>query len=196
MLANSSAGIIDNMKRILVHACCTDCALKLLSAIEKESEEAVELALFYYNPNIHPRSEYLARLKAMQEMLGDKYELIVPNWSPKEYFARIGRLSPKERLDKKSRCPECWRLRLGVSMEYAREQGYEAMSSTLLSSQYQDQERVKEIAEELAREHGLEFISPTSIECEMKTSGFYKQNYCGCSYSLIERMQEKYELKV
>lgn len=181
------------MNKMLVHVCCTDCGLKLLSALEREFELGKEqVELYYYNPNIHPRSEYLSRLKAAQEVLGKEYKLIIPNWKPSEYYEQMRSLPEDVVWDKTVRCGKCWALRLGKVVEYAKNNGYEMVSSTLVSSQYQDRERIVRMGNALAKQAGIELVVPNQIECEMKTKGFYKQNYCGCAYSLVERMREKY----
>jgi predicted adenine nucleotide alpha hydrolase (AANH) superfamily ATPase len=56
-----------------------------------------EVVAYFYNPNIHPRAEYLARLKAIQKIVEEnKIKLVVPDWSPREYFEKI--------KDKNNRC--------------------------------------------------------------------------------------------
>ena len=168
--------------KILLHGCCADCTLKFLVGTKEE------VAVYFYNPNIHPRSEYLARLKAMQKVCLEKaVKLIVADWSPREYFEEV-----KTPLN---RCSKCWQLRLEKSAKYAADKGYTHLATTLMTSQYQDGETVRKIGMEASKRAGVRFYEPDEIECELKTSGFYKQNYCGCGYSLIERMEEKYGLE-
>lgn len=83
--------------KVLLHACCADCALKFL---ESAKNEGVEIEIYYYNPNIHPRAEYLARLKAMQQVAAEKkIKIIVADYSPKEYFQSLN--LPKSLFDKR-----------------------------------------------------------------------------------------------
>lgn len=168
--------------RILLHACCADCTLKFLA-----SSQGYEVVIYYYNPNIHPRSEYQERLKAIQKIAQDhKIKLVIPNWQPKDYFqAQIVGKGAR-------RCHNCWNLRLGSSAEYAKVNGFTHLSTTLLTSHYQDQDKVKEIGNCICKDKGLEFYIPESICSDLHTSGFYKQSYCGCCYSLVERFQEKF----
>ena len=70
--------------KLLIHACCADCLLKMVESIKTE-KKIEEIEVYYYNPNIHPRSEYQSRLKAMQLMIGD-LKMIIPDWRPVEYF--------------------------------------------------------------------------------------------------------------
>lgn len=166
------------MKKILLHVCCADCGLKMLAGADEENE----IMVYYYNPNIHPRSEYLSRLAAVQKMIKNK--IIVPDWRPEEYFKNI---------DAKDRCQSCWQLRLRKTAEYAAKNGFDGFGSTLVASKYQQREKIIEIGEDLARKYKLVFWQPKEINCELKTSGFYKQFFCGCVYSLRERFEEKYK---
>jgi predicted adenine nucleotide alpha hydrolase (AANH) superfamily ATPase len=155
--------------------------------VDSLKDESMEIVGYFYNPNIHPRSEYLTRLKAAQKICEEnKIKLVVPDWSPKEWFKKIN--------GGDIRCEECWKLRLGKTFEYAKEKGFEAVSSTLVTSHYQNKEKIEETGKELEKEFGIEFLVPSKVSSELKTTGFYKQNYCGCCYSLVEAWGEKFRL--
>jgi epoxyqueuosine reductase len=176
--------------KILVHVCCADCGLHLLH--DKDLVDN-EIGLYFYNPNIHPQEEYYSRLRAFKQVFADKgYKLIIPHWSPKEYFNEIKNLSDKE--DGKTRCPNCWKLRLEQSFKYAEENGYEAVTTTMLSSEYMDRERISKLGKIMSNKYKVKFLISKQLECDLKTRGFYKQNYCGCIYSLKQRMEEKFLL--
>jgi len=173
--------------KLLLHACCADCALKFLESAKAEN---IERTIYYYNPNIHPRAEYSARLKAMQQVaLENKVKIIVPDWRPVEYFEKVG----QGNLERPNRCMRCWDLRLDKSAEYAAKNGFETFSSTLVTSEYQDQDKIEKIAEAKAKKYKIKFWKPKEMVKELKTSGFYKQFFCGCVYSLRERYEEKYK---
>ncbi|HWS49231.1 MAG TPA: epoxyqueuosine reductase QueH [Candidatus Methanoperedens sp.] len=179
--------------KLLLHACCADCALKFLESAKNEDLEAT---IFYYNPNIHPRAEYLTRLLALRKVVEKKAKIIVPDWKPREYFECIN-LSPtpffnKTGAIKEQRCVKCWNLRLEATAKYAADKDFDAFSSTLVTSEYQDQEKIEKIAENLAKKYKIKFWKPKEMCCDLKTSGFYKQFFCGCVYSLKERYEEKY----
>lgn len=188
--------------KLLIHACCADCLLKMVESINGEDDLA-EITVYYYNPNIHPRSEYQSRLKAMQLMIGD-LKMVVADWKPREWFNEINPPSPdksgatsldREALKKRIRCEKCWRLRLGRTAEFAKENGFEAFSSTLLTSEYQNSEMIEKIGKEIGEKIGIEFLVPKNICKKMETKGFYKQVFCGCCYSLVERFEEKFNEK-
>ena len=73
------------MKKLLLHACCADCVLKFIESAKADNFD--EVVVYYYNPNIHPRAEYLTRLKAIQDtLLPLNIKIIVADYSPKDYF--------------------------------------------------------------------------------------------------------------
>ena len=174
--------------KLLIHACCADCLLKMVESIKAE-KRFNEIVVYYYNPNIHPRSEYQSRLKAMQLMVGD-LKMIVADWKPSDWFKKV------ETYKKPDRCIKCWRLRLEKTAEFAKENGFGAFSSTLLTSEYQNGEMIEKIGKEIGEKVGIEFLIPKNIRKHLETKGFYKQIFCGCCYSLMERFEEKFNEKV
>lgn len=167
--------------KLLIHTCCADCALKMIEKINP----GIEICLYFYNPNIHPESEWQARKNAVKQVFADKpYGLVFTNWTPKDYFAQV-----KGPLD---RCPKCWRVRLIKTFEYAKANGFDQVSSTLFTSIYHDQTVLRQIAADLGKQFGIEVYYPKTVDYELKTAGFFKQNYCGCLFSLMEKYQGKY----
>lgn len=170
--------------KLLIHACCADCLLKMVESIKSE-KRFEEIEVYYYNPNIHPRSEYQSRLKAMQLMIKD-LKLIIPDWKPSEYFEVI------KNKEKGKRCIDCWKLRLEETAKFAKKNGFEAFSSTLLTSEYQNSEMIEQIGKEISKKYKIEFLIPKNVCKKLETKGFYKQVFCGCCYSLMERFEEKF----
>ena len=179
------------VNKLLIHTCCADCLLNLINMLEEENQinNDTELILLFYNPNIHPRSEYLERLNALKKIveqgsIKQPTKVVIPEYKPKEYFEGIGN-QPK-------RCIGCWSLRIAYLFSYAKEHNISSVSSTLLSSHYQDTDTIVEIAKKLEND-GVKVIYPQKAHEHIKTGGFYKQNFCGCCFSLTERMLEKYK---
>lgn len=176
------------INKLLIHTCCADCFLNAFDSLKenKQINDDSQITLYYFNPNIHPRSEFVERLNALKKVLleinNKNIKLVVPDYKPQQYFEKISSTN--------KRCVSCWELRLRGAFEYARINDIKDLSSTLLTSQYQDSEKIIEIANTLSKEFDINFVYS---ECECKThKGFYKQNYCGCCYSLLERYAEKY----
>lgn len=186
---------------LLLHVCCADCALKFSESLKSaKNQNFGQVDWYYYNPNIHPEKEYLARMRALKKVGEDlktkgvwQDSLIIPYYRPIEYFQAIKKLDVFPQKPKKpDRCHLCWRLRLEKSFVYAQKNGYHAVASTLVTSHYQNADFINQVGRELAKKHKLNYFVPKSINRDMNTKGFYKQNYCGCTYSLTERLEEKF----
>ncbi len=185
------------IKKVLIHVCCADCLLKFIQSIKENNKDVVEIVAYFYNPNIQPRSEYLARLKAVQKVAEEnKIKVVVPDWSPKEWFLSLQNNVFGERWrERPSRCINCWNLRLRRLFEWAKKNEFNLVSSTLITSHYQDKNIIKKIGITLEKEFEIKFLIPKKVIRELKTKGFYKQNYCGCCYSLVEGLTEKFSGK-
>lgn len=172
------------MEKILIHTCCADCFLNTIGYLENEGiiNNQTEITSFFYNPNIHPRSEYIERLNALKKILSKDIKLVVPDYRPTDYFKSIE--------GKKERCIGCWEVRLKRLFEYAKDNNIYNVTSTLLVSLYQERSKITDISKRLNREYGLNFVNIDSKH-NCKHKGFYKQNFCGCCYSLLEKMTKK-----
>jgi predicted adenine nucleotide alpha hydrolase (AANH) superfamily ATPase len=179
---------------ILLHTCCADCCLKAVHAIrEQPGCDGLTVRPYFYNPNIHPQTEFTARQLALQQVCRENgLDPVVENWTPGEYFSVMRGLSGIDRADRSRRCPRCWALRLGRAFAYAVAHGYEGVATTMITSRYMDRARIVSLGNGLARVHGIRFIEYPTEACDIATKGFYKQNYCGCVWSLLERLTEKY----
>lgn len=145
--------------------------------------------LFWYNPNIHPYTEYKNRLDALwQYSLDIGVELIVKDvYGLKEFIE-------KSIVDIENRCVNvCYRVRLEETAKSALELGYKRFSTTLLVSPYQDTEKLIEIGKEIAEKYGLEFVALDfksrfrEGQARARELGIYMQKYCGCIFSEAER---------
>lgn len=184
------------IEKILLHTCCADC---FLNALENLIDQKIiygksEVISLFFNPNIHPRSEYLERLNALKKIIAEdsnlidtfdrkKIHLVIPDYKPKEYIEAF--------INKKgSRCLACWELRLKYTYEYAQKNSIDTVTTTLLTSHYQNRDDICKIADNFSKEYCIDFVKlDSSSNC--KHNGFYKQNYCGCCFSLTEKMLGK-----
>jgi len=182
------------MMRLLLHICCAPC---LIYPIAQLKQKGFAVTGFFYNPNIHPFSEYNNRKQAL-EMVSQKYniEVIYPEYMPQEFFQAV---NLKE--NSPQRCRLCWSMRLGFSAKYAKEKGFTHFTTTLLVSPYQDQEALKEIGNKAAGAYGVEFYYEDfrtgfrAAHDKAKSEGIYCQKYCGCIYSEIERFSKAKQKK-
>ena len=175
--------------KLLLHICCGPCVLYPIRKLAVNKFK--KIVGYYYNPNIHPPSEYKRRRDAL---LGAEkrlnFEVIYPRYKLEEYFKKI---VPEE--DSPKRCGLCWKLRLSETAEFAKENGFNAFSSTLLISPYQNHEAIKEIGYDVAREKGVNFYYEDfrkgfrESQEEAKREDLYRQRYCGCVFSELERVK-------
>ena len=175
---------------ILLHICCAPCAIFPVEELKKEGGKT---AGFFYNPNIHPYSEYLRRRDAVEKYaIETGLGVLVSDYDLEKYFQYI---VFNEALDK--RCPVCWWLRMEASALFARDKGFDAFTTTLLGSPYQDHATVKAICEDVAKKTGIKFYYKDfrtgfkAAHAQAKSKGMYCQNYCGCIFSEKERIDKK-----
>ncbi len=171
--------------RILIHTCCGPCLIVPFF----ELLGGGDITAFYYNPNIHPSQEYTKRLKTFEEFCQEEdINYIVADYNPRDYFDKV-----RFHLPEGERCLDCYRLRLKVTAKQAAEDDYEAITTTLLVSPYQNFEKIMEIGRNVAHENNLKFVGQDfrqnyrhSVE-ESRNRGMYRQGYCGCLFSEMER---------
>lgn len=175
--------------KLLLHICCGPC---LIYPLERLREKGFEVAGFFYNPNIQPLAEYKNRRQAVEQLSKElAVDIIYPEYAPSEYFQGV---NLKEKNP--GRCSICWALRLEAAAKLAKEKGFEAFSTTLLVSPYQDQELLNKIGNAVSETEGIKFYYEDfrpgfrKAHNEAKTKGIYCQKYCGCIYSEIERYKK------
>ncbi len=179
---------------ILLHICCAPCAIYPVESLKKAGHK---LAGFFYNPNIQPYSEYLKRKSAVEEYSKESsLNVIYGEYDLEKYFQMVAYDGKVE-----DRCPECWWLRLVNTAKFAKENGFDAFTTTLLVSPYQDQNTIKVIGEDVAAKAELKFLYEDfrpgfkAAHDKARAEGIYCQNYCGCIFSEKERIEEKAEKK-
>ena len=175
---------------ILLHICCAPCAIFPVESLKKKGDR---IAGFFYNPNIHPYAEYLKRKSEVEKYAKESgLNVTVSDYDIENYFQHI---AYNEAI--RNRCPVCWWLRLEKTAKFAKENGFDAFTTTLLGSPYQDHETVKGISEEIAKSLGLKFyyedfrIGFKNAHDKAREKGIYCQNYCGCLFSEKERVEKK-----
>lgn len=177
------------MSDCLLHICCAPCSIR---CIETLREEGIEPVGYWYNPNIHPYTEYRSRkttLQAYAESIGMR--LIVND----DYGLRSFVHAIYPHLE--DRCETCYRLRMEETARRAAEEGFASFSTTLLISPYQNHELLIATAEEAAKKYGVTFLyrdfRPYFREGQQKArdSELYMQKYCGCVFSEEERYRKK-----
>lgn len=177
--------------KLLLHICCGPCALYPVKKLTDGKFD--EVTGYYYNPNIHPPSEYKRRKAALQDTekkIG--FSVIYPRYRPEDYFRAI-----VSKEDSPERCRLCWELRLKETADFAKKNGYGAFTTTLLISPYQDHGVIRNLGEKIGKDRGLEFYYMDfrsgfqESQEDARKSGMYRQKYCGCVFSELERVKIK-----
>lgn len=173
------------MKKVLLHTCCAPCSV---SCVEPLRAENIEPVAFWYNPNIHPFKEYEARRDCLIDYAKQiNMELIIDE----EYGLKTFVKNVSDNIE--NRCSYCYYHRLEKTAKYASENGFDAFTSTLLASIYQNHELMIKYCNELAEKYGVEFLyrdfRPNFRDGNNKAreSGLYMQKYCGCIFSEEDR---------
>lgn len=176
------------MANLLVHTCCAPCAT---GCLEHWQQQGIEITLFWYNPNIHPLAEHQHRLQTLQDYARRMNLPLVAfeGYDVVDYFrAVVGH--------ERERCGYCFRLRLSTTAAIAKLKGFDAFTTTLLISPYQDQQLLKGVGEDVAQKQGVRFAFEDLRPCynesrrASKELDLYRQKYCGCIYSEWERFSK------
>lgn len=171
--------------KVLMHTCCAPCSVYCIKSLR---EEGIEPTLYWYNPNIHPYVEYQTRKETLikySKMVN--VELILDEYYGLDTFCQ------NVSSDIKNRCLYCYRVRIEQTVKYAKENGFDAFTSTLFVSPYQQHYRIKAICEEMAKKYDIEFLYRDfrvgfKLGQQMaREAGLYMQKYCGCVFSEEER---------
>lgn len=178
--------------KLLMHTCCAPCSVY---CIESLRNEGVEPVLYWYNPNIHPYTEYKERRDTLKEYAKtiNVKAIFEEEYGLKEFCKNV--INNLE-----ERCSNyCYKVRLEKTAKYAKENGYEAFTSTLFVSPYQKHEELKQICEELSKKYNIKFLyrdfRPGFREGQAKARelGLYMQKYCGCIFSEEDRYSKQIE---
>ncbi|MDO5565956.1 MAG: epoxyqueuosine reductase QueH [Planctomycetia bacterium] len=170
---------------LLLHICCAPCSIACIDSLRAES---LEMDGFWFNPNIHPYTEYKARKETLISYAQQiNLNLILEG----EYGLRpfVRKIYPHL----EERCEVCYRWRLEKTAQYASEHGYTSFSTTLLISPYQKHELIIAVGKEMAARYNIAFLYRDfrpffrSGQNKARELGLYRQKYCGCIFSEEER---------
>ena len=173
---------------LLLHMCCGPCSCY---PVKKLRQEGIEPVGYFFNPNIHPYKEWDMRLKTAREFAAkvDMKMYDDDNYRLRDFLRRALAAEAVEN----GRCRMCYTWRLEETARFAAEQGFDAFTSTLFYSIYQQHELMKETAEHFAKLYGVEFyyedVRPgwqEGIDISQELE-LYRQPYCGCIFSEEER---------
>ncbi|RHO39367.1 epoxyqueuosine reductase QueH [Dorea sp. AM13-35] len=184
----------ERVPKLLLHSCCAPCSSYVLEYLS----QYFEITVFYYNPNIYPESEYTKRIWEQQKLIEElpaKHPIsFMAGPYDKERFYEMA--SGLEHVKEGgARCMKCYELRLREAARIAKNAGFDYFTTTLSISPLKKAERLNEIGQRLGEEYEVEYLLSDfkkkngykrSIELS-KIYGLYRQDYCGCEFSMENR---------
>jgi predicted adenine nucleotide alpha hydrolase (AANH) superfamily ATPase len=182
---------------VLVHICCSVDSHFFLEELQKKYPDE-KLIGYFYDPNIHPYSEYKLRLLDVQRSCKKlNIELLVGEYDFDEWYKLTQHLYNEK--EKSTRCKICFDKRLQVSMKKASEIGESKVTTTLLVSPLKSQQQLIQSAKDLSNEYNVEFVfedfrsfGGTNLQSSVsKEEKLYRQDYCGCMFGLINQRKEQ-----
>ena len=169
----------------LMHICCAPCANQ---PIRQLREEGISVSGFWFNPNIHPYTEYQARkatLEAYAKEIGMKL-IIGGTYDLRPFVTAVA-----GNID--GRCGYCYLVRMEETAKYAAANGFDSFTTSLLISPYQNHGMIAQIGQSMGEKYGVEFLyrdfRPLFKPGQeyAREHGMYMQKYCGCIFSEEER---------
>lgn len=183
----------DGTPSLLLHSCCAPCSSYVLEYLSRY----FQITVFYYNPNIYPPEEFFKRRTEQERFISlmpaeNLISFIGAEYESESFYETVKGL---EKIPEGGeRCFACYRLRLERTAKLAAEKGFDYFTTTLSISPHKNAGKLNEIGGELAEKYGVSYLFSDfkkkngykrSTELS-KIYGIYRQNYCGCVFSMRE----------
>ena len=176
--------------KLLMHTCCAPCSVYCIDSLR---EEGIEPTVYWFNPNIHPYMEYKVRRDTLKEYTKfiNIEAIFEENYGLREFCKNV-----VDDID--NRCQNyCYLVRLEQTAKFAKENGYDTFTTTLLVSPYQKHDEIIRIGQELAKKYDLDFlyrdfrVGFREGQAKARELGLYMQKYCGCIFSEEDRYSKQ-----
>lgn len=176
--------------KLLMHTCCAPCSVYCIDSLRSEN---IEPTVYWFNPNIHPYQEYKARRDTLKQYTAS---INIDAVFEEDYGLRDFCKNVVDDLG--NRCSNyCYPVRLEQTAKYAKENGFDTISTTLLVSPYQKHDFIHELGNKIANEYGLDFlyrdfrVGFREGQNKARELGLYMQKYCGCVFSEEDRYNNR-----
>ena len=172
--------------KLLLHCCCAPCSSAVLERLTKH----FNITLYYYNPNIYPIEEYNHRAEEFKKL---DVKIIKEDYNHQEFLNLCKELANEK--EGGTRCRKCIELRMRKTFEFAKNNNFDVVTTTLSISPHKDAEFINQIGERLQDEYNIKYLHADfkkqngylrSIEL-CKNLGIYRQDYCGCEFSIYNK---------
>jgi epoxyqueuosine reductase len=141
-----------------------------------------------------PIDEYRTRLNELQSYSKTRgFPLVIEIPDIKNWVSHVK--DSRYSGEGSARCWKCYEYRLEKTFQKAVELDFNIVATTLSISPHKDIKKINEIGKRLSGKYSIDFCAEDfkkndgvkkSIEISKKNN-FYRQNYCGCIYSKLER---------
>ena len=177
---------LKDKPKLLLHSCCGPCS----SAVIERLLDFFDVTIFYYNPNIYPKDEFLLRLENQNKVANfNNVKIVSPTYDEQEYLSEIKGLEGEK--EGGARCDKCFYLRLKQTAIFAKNNGFEFFGTTLTVSSHKNEQHINEIGKKIEDEIGIKFLYSDFKKHDgykrsiilSKELNLYRQNYCGCRFS-------------
>lgn len=184
----------NNQKpKLLLHACCAPCSTHVLKLLK----EVFDITIYYYNPNTYPLDEFNKRYTELEKLINifkNDIKIVNTCYNHDDYLNVINGL--EELGERSKRCYNCYELRLKATFKYALENNFDYYTTTLSISPYKNSDWINEIGivnqnnsckylySNFKKENGYQESIKLSKEFDL-----YRQDYCGCEFSIIEHQK-------
>lgn len=182
---------------LFLHSCCAPCSSYCLEYLCRY----FSITVFYYNPNISVSAEYHKRVEEQKRLIaaynrekkGYPISIIEGDYEPRLFFEMAKGL--EDCPEGGERCFKCFDMRLRRTAEEALKGGFDYFATTLTISPLKNAAKINEIGQALSAEYGVKWLPSDfkkkngykrSIELSAEYE-LYRQDYCGCAFSKIER---------
>ncbi len=181
-------------KKVVLHACCAVC---LGHPHRLLRELGYEVEVLFYNPNIFPIEEYQRRKAEVERFCSlTNTQLKIIEDEPAVYYNFVEGLESEP--ERGLRCERCFELRMEKTAQYASNIGADCFSTTLSVSPHKSFSQIKLAAQTAARKYNIDYLAVDFKKQNgfKQTSeiangyGFYRQNYCGCEFSVRKDLQK------
>ncbi|MBQ7202823.1 MAG: epoxyqueuosine reductase QueH [Eubacterium sp.] len=186
----------DSAPKLLLHSCCAPCSSYTLEYLS----EYFDITVLYYNPNISPKEEFEKRFNEQQRLINsmpfkNSVKLICGEYDYSE-FEQIAK-GLEDVPEGGERCFRCYALRLEKTAQLASEKDFDYFCTTLSISPLKNSQKINQIGMKIAEKYGVKWLPSDfkkkegykrSIELSREYD-LYRQNFCGCIYSMSERSE-------
>ena len=184
-------------KKLLLHSCCAPCS----SGVIDRLIDFFEITVYFYNPNMDSKDEYdkraLEQIRFVKEAYGDKVKVVIEDYDNQSYLNVVK--GYEDQPEGGARCTQCFSLRFKKSFDYALANGFDYLTTTLTVSPYKNVDLINQIGESICNDSRVKWLYAdfkkangylNSIQ-NSKKFGLYRQDYCGCEFSLQKSLERK-----